>query len=61
LPISIVAMYFPEWAVTTLSNFELNGSDCLSSSRRSLLADTNAISIPEKNADRITVIIISIK
>jgi len=25
------------------------------------LADTNAISIPEKNADRITVIIISIK
>lgn len=51
LPTSMVAIYSDELCVTIFSTPELNGEDCLSLSGRNLLAETKAISIPEKKAE----------
>ena len=59
LPTNIVAMYCPPLAVTNFNMREVKGSDCLSSSSRSLFAETKAISIPEKKAESNIVINIS--
>jgi hypothetical protein len=53
LPISIVAIYWPGLSVKSLIILDPKTPCFLSSSIRSLLEATNAISIPEKNADRI--------
>jgi hypothetical protein len=53
LPISIVAIYWPGLSVKSLIIFDPKTPCFLSSSIRSLFEATNAISIPEKNADRI--------
>jgi hypothetical protein len=53
LPISIVAIYWPGLSVKSFIILDPNAPCFLSSSIRSLLEATNAISIPEKNADRI--------
>jgi hypothetical protein len=53
LPISIVAIYWPGLSVKSLIIFDPKTPCFLSSSIRSLFEVTKAISIPEKNADRI--------
>jgi hypothetical protein len=53
LPISIVAIYWPGLSVKSLIILDPNTPCFLSSSMRSLLEAIKAISIPEKNADRI--------
>jgi hypothetical protein len=52
-PISIVAMYWPGLSVKSLIIFDPNTPCFLSSSILSRFEVTNAISIPEKNAERI--------
>jgi hypothetical protein len=56
----MVEIYCEELLEKTDRMFEGNKFCFLSSSIRSLLAETNAISIPEKNADNRTVIIMII-
>jgi hypothetical protein len=51
LPISIVAMYWPGLSVNNFIIFDPKTPCFLSSSIRSLLEVTKAISIPEKNAE----------
>jgi hypothetical protein len=53
LPISMVAIYWPGLSVNSLIILDPNTPCFLSSSILSLLDATNAISIPEKNADKI--------
>ena len=52
LPTSIVAMYWLGFVVKIVIILDPNAPCFLSSSIRSLLEDTKAISIPEKNAEK---------
>lgn len=60
LPTNMVAIKWPDLLVTIRKTPDIKGEDCLSSSSLNLLAEINAISIPEKKAEKTMVISISV-